>query len=517
MENHSYDQIIGNPQAPYINALAKQGAIATAYHAVAHPSLPNYLALAGGSTFGITSDCTTCWVAAGNIADSLEAAGKSWKGYMESMPSTCFVGDSYPYVQKHDPFVYFNDVRGSASRCHSHVVPYSQLAVDLASAATTPNFAFITPNACNDMHDCSISQGDSWLQQQVPSILASPAFTSQHSLLAVTWDEDDFTTANQVPLILVGGGITAGFQTSAPYNHYSLLRTTEAAFGLGTLTSIDASATSITGVFAWSSIGGATTSNAAVASGTPGRLDLVTIGQDGALWHRSWDGTAWQPWSSVGGVPTSGPAAAAPSSGRLDVFVRGADMALWQRTWNGTSWQAWSSVGGVMTSAPAAVSWSSTRLDAFARGADGSLWHRYWDGTGWQSWERVGGALSSDPGAVTWGSGRLDVFVRGVDGSLWHRAWNGASWQPWEPLGGALATAATATSCGAGRIDVFAVGIDDGMWWKSFNGTAWSGWTPLFGQWTSSPSAACDSTTGMIDLFARGADGAAWHTTLHGT
>src|SRR5438445_12856185 len=138
MENHSYGEIIGSSSAPYINSLVASGALATNYSAVTHPSLPNYLALTGGSTFGVTSDCTTCWVNASNIADSLESAGSSWKAYEESMPSACYVGDSYPYAQKHDPFIYFNDIRNNASRCQSHVVPYGQLASDLQSAATTP-------------------------------------------------------------------------------------------------------------------------------------------------------------------------------------------------------------------------------------------------------------------------------------------------------------------------------------------------------------------------------------------
>jgi phosphatidylinositol-3-phosphatase len=231
MENHGYSQIVGSSSAPYINALLGKGGLATNYFAVAHPSLPNYLALAGGSTFGITSDCTTCWINATNIGDSVEAAGKTWKAYEESMPSACFVGDSYPYAQKHNPFVYFNDIRTNPARCQAHDVPLTQLATDLASASTTPNYAFITPNMCDDMHDCSISTGDSWLQREVPQILGSPAFTTQRSLLALTWDEDDFTTANQVPLIMISSAIAQGTRSSLGYNHYSLVSTIDAILG----------------------------------------------------------------------------------------------------------------------------------------------------------------------------------------------------------------------------------------------------------------------------------------------
>ena len=242
MENHAYSSIIGSSSAPYINSLVASGGLATNYYAVAHPSLPNYLALVGGSTFGITSDCTTCWISSPSIADNLESAGRSWKAYVESMPSACYVGDSSPYAQKHNPFVYFNSIRTNATRCKAHDVPYTQLAVDLQSASTTPNYAFITPNMCNDMHDCSVATGDAWLKQQVPLILKSPAFTTQRSLLAITWDEDDSSSANHVPLIFVGPGVRAGATTSLGYNHYSLLHTFEAALGLPALTSVDAGA-----------------------------------------------------------------------------------------------------------------------------------------------------------------------------------------------------------------------------------------------------------------------------------
>src|SRR5436190_2561157 len=175
MENHAYNEIIGNTTAaPYTNSLANRYGLATNYVAVTHPSLPNYLALIGGSTFGITSDCTSCRVNAPNlVADRVEQSGRTWKGYMESMPGTssaCSMVDAYPYVQKHDPFVYFDDIRNVAGECDK-VVPYTALAADLASAATTPNYVWITPNMCNDTHDCSINTGDTWLQNNVPAIL----------------------------------------------------------------------------------------------------------------------------------------------------------------------------------------------------------------------------------------------------------------------------------------------------------------------------------------------------------
>ena len=242
MENHSYNEIIGNSAAPYINSLASQYGVATNYFAVTHPSLPNYLALTGGSTFGITTDCTTCFVNAPNIAvDRVEASGRTWKGYMESMPSPCFVGDASPYMQKHDPFIYYDNVRLNTTECNK-VVPYTNLAGDLASSSTTPSYVWVTPNMCNDMHDCSIGTGDTWLKNNVPTILNSPAFTNQTSLLVITFDEDDSSLGNQIATLVIAKSVPAGFRSAVRYDHYSLLKTVEASWGLASLTTNDAGA-----------------------------------------------------------------------------------------------------------------------------------------------------------------------------------------------------------------------------------------------------------------------------------
>src|SRR6266699_2252794 len=149
MENEESSSLIGNSAAPYINGLAQSYGLATQYYAISHPSLPNYLAMTAGSTFGISSDCTTCWVGATNLADQIEAGGRSWKAYLEGMPSACFVGDAYPYMQKHNPWIYYHDIRTNAARCTAHVVPFTQLGADLASGSV-PSYVWITPNMCND-------------------------------------------------------------------------------------------------------------------------------------------------------------------------------------------------------------------------------------------------------------------------------------------------------------------------------------------------------------------------------
>jgi acid phosphatase len=184
----------------------------------------------GGTTFGITSDCTACFVNAPSLPDRLEAAGKTWKGYLEGMPSPCFVGSSGPYAQKHNPFIYFDPIRNDPARC-ARIVPYSQLAVDFSSPARAPNFALLAPDLCNDGHDCPLSTTDAWLKREVPALLLSPAFGASRSLLVITYDEGA-GGSDRVATILAGSGVKSGFQSAATYNHYSLLRTIESLWGL---------------------------------------------------------------------------------------------------------------------------------------------------------------------------------------------------------------------------------------------------------------------------------------------
>lgn len=240
-ENHSYNQIIGSASAPYINSLAAKYGLATHFTAETHPSLPNYLAMIGGDTFGITSDCTKCFVNAPNLIDRVEASGRSWKGYMESMPVPCTIGDAGTrYAQKHNPFIYFDDIGTNPTRCNK-IVPYSELAADLTIKATTPNFVWITPNLCDDMHNCTVSTGDSWLRNNLPTILYSPAWTSQRSLLVITWDEG-FGSSNQIPTLIIDPSAKPAYKSAVPYTHYSLLRTIEDSWGLQPLTKNDTSA-----------------------------------------------------------------------------------------------------------------------------------------------------------------------------------------------------------------------------------------------------------------------------------
>ena len=247
-ENKPAQSVIGNPAAPYLNRLASTFARASRYSAITHPSLPNYLALASGTTAGITSDCNppggSCLDAGPNLAQELDRAGRSWKMYAESMPAPCTVANTSLYAVKHNPFLYFPSVTRDASYCRAHDVPYRQLATDLRAADTLPDFSFISPNLCDDMHNCSVAAGDAWLKANVPKILASPAFTRERSLLVITFDEGD-AADNVVPCVFAGSAVRGHTVSSTAFTHYSLLRTIEDAWGLPPLTTNDARASSM--------------------------------------------------------------------------------------------------------------------------------------------------------------------------------------------------------------------------------------------------------------------------------
>ena len=235
MENSEYGDIIGSSAAPYINRLAGRAALATGMYAIAHPSLPNYLALTGGSTFGIDSDCTECSVAAAGLPDQLSRAGISWKGYMEDLPHPCFTGASAgEYAKKHDPFLYYRDVSDNPTRC-AQVVPLGRLAADEA-AGRLPSFIWISPNLCHDMHDCDTAAGDRFLSTLVPSLLHA---LGPRGLLFLTFDEGTsdagccrLAAGGHIATIVAGGAARRGARLPSPADHYSVLATIEDLYGL---------------------------------------------------------------------------------------------------------------------------------------------------------------------------------------------------------------------------------------------------------------------------------------------
>jgi hypothetical protein len=235
MENEEYADIIGSSETPFINGLARRYALAKQAYAVSHPSLPNYLALTGGSTFGISGDCTGCSVQATSIIDQLERARLSWRAYMEDLPRPCFVGaGAGDYAKKHDPFLYYTP----DGRWCPNVVPLGRLYAD-ERAHSLPRFIWITPNLCHDMHDCDPSVGDRFLSRLLPSLLAR---LGRDGLVFLAWDEGStdegccrLAAGGHVVTIVAGPGVRAGATLATPVDHYSVLQTIEDLFGLGRL------------------------------------------------------------------------------------------------------------------------------------------------------------------------------------------------------------------------------------------------------------------------------------------
>ncbi len=233
LENHDYNDVIGNPSMPNLNTLAEQNVLLSNYFAVSHPSLPNYIALMSGSTQNITSDCKDCFVDQTNLADLIDANGLSWKSYLEDMPSPCFLGDADPYVQKHNPLIYFDSIRLDTARCEHGIVPLTELDTDLA-ANKLPNFLYIMPNMCNSAHDCKLDSADEWIKNMVDKLLSSPAF-GNNSLIIITFDEGDKKdtgsccglgdkAGGQVATVLISPNARQSFDDNTPYSHYSILK-----------------------------------------------------------------------------------------------------------------------------------------------------------------------------------------------------------------------------------------------------------------------------------------------------
>ncbi len=238
MENKEYTSVIGSSQMPFYNSLADKYALLTHYFATTHPSLPNYISLIGGDTLGITSDCSTCWVNGANLADAIEAKGLTWRTYQEDMPAPCYQGNTTLYAQRHDPFIYFDDIRTNTARCQQGIVPLTSLSSDLANN-TLPNFSLIVPNLCNSSHDCSLSVTDAWLKTWVTKVMDSPAY-EKNTLIVLTWDEGQSSQTccgfssggGRVATVLVSPLAKQSYRDNTPYSQYSLLKTIAESWGL---------------------------------------------------------------------------------------------------------------------------------------------------------------------------------------------------------------------------------------------------------------------------------------------
>ena len=252
MENHSFSSVIGSAQAPYLNGLAAECGIATNYHNISHPSLPNYVGATSGlplsSLSAFASDCNPSRKCS-TTAPSIFGQGESWRAYEESMPVNCDRHNAGEYAVRHDPPPYFSNLRYCKPRRAvkrgpklSYDVPFTQLATDLAGN-TLPAFSFVTPNLIDDMHDGTVADGDSWLSANLPTIFNSTEYQSGSTAVFVTWDEGEGGTSNdcasnttdpgcQVATIVASPSTPPGTSSSTLFNHYSLLQTTEELLAL---------------------------------------------------------------------------------------------------------------------------------------------------------------------------------------------------------------------------------------------------------------------------------------------
>jgi len=264
MENENYNQVIGNTNAPILNALAQNYGLATNYRGVADPSEPNYVAMLGGDFFGINSD-DPYWfpghtVSANNLMSQLEGAGKTWRGYFQNMPYPGYRGYCYPdkcngipdadtqYVTKHNGIPNFANLQTSTEL--GKMFPYTQLSADLG-AGTVPNFSYIVPDECHDMHGAPpwcvdsditntvqqswlIAQGDKFAGSVVNLITSSSTWKTGNNAIVITFDEGN-TASSQIATIVIANHGPRGATDGTAYNHYSLLASLQQTFGLGCL------------------------------------------------------------------------------------------------------------------------------------------------------------------------------------------------------------------------------------------------------------------------------------------
>ena len=232
-ENHSYSDVIGNPQMPYLNSLAQTYSDAPAYYADTHPSIGNYFMLTTGQII-TNDDGYTQTVYVDNVVRELLAAGKTWKEYSEAIPYQGYYGgDTGEYAERHNPLSYMSDVRNDPAQ-QQNLVPFTQLATDIANHAL-PNYGFIVPDLLHDAHDGTLAMADAWLQANIAPLLASPDFnTPGGGLLIITFDESEDSDTQfgggHVPWVAVGPDVNMGYPPSGSlipvtwYQHESTCR-----------------------------------------------------------------------------------------------------------------------------------------------------------------------------------------------------------------------------------------------------------------------------------------------------
>ena len=237
LENRSYEHVIGNPNAPFINRLAQRYALATDYYALGHRSLPNYIGLTGGNLYGIQNDCTDCATQQANLLNQLDTAGIGWRAYFEGLNSAHPLTEPTPgYNPNYNPFGYYERVAGSRAD-RSRIGDFAELRRAITQRQLE-RFSWIAPDVYHDGHDASLRRADSFVAGLVPGLLRA---LGPHGVLYLLWDEgpnSDLRGADGQPgggrVALIAAGDGARRHTTLPItaNHYALLRTVSEGFGV---------------------------------------------------------------------------------------------------------------------------------------------------------------------------------------------------------------------------------------------------------------------------------------------
>jgi acid phosphatase len=237
LENHNYEDVIGNPSAPALNGLAAHYGLATHSYAYGHPSLPNYLALIAGSSLGIHTDCTDCSIEGTSVADQMVSKGLDWGAYSEDMPSPCFNGaGAADYAKKHNPFIYFDHIRNDRAQCNRDQ-PFGAFYPAL-DGARLPTYSLVVPNLCDDGHSCSLAHSDSWVGAFSAHVTGSDWFR-RGGVLIITYDEGSGSAGccsdsagGHIATWVVSKATPPGARLGTPVSHGGVLRTVELLYGL---------------------------------------------------------------------------------------------------------------------------------------------------------------------------------------------------------------------------------------------------------------------------------------------
>jgi hypothetical protein len=218
MENTDYGRIVRARAAPYLNKLARKCGVATNFSAETHPSLPNYIAMTSGSTQGISDDADPSAHRL-SVPSIFSQLGGDWRALQESMPGNCARTSRGLYAVRHNPAAYYTNVA-----CDAQAVPLAD-PPDISA-----RFTFVTPNLCNDMHDCSVAKGDAWMARWLPKMLNSRQYRAGTTAVFITWDEG--SGPNRIATFVIAPSTPRRTTSATTFSHYSLLRTTEEMLGL---------------------------------------------------------------------------------------------------------------------------------------------------------------------------------------------------------------------------------------------------------------------------------------------